>query len=118
MTILVYLNSNYDEGRTIFYNNEETISVPFEPRPGHATVMMQNVIHEGGTLASGEKHVIRLDIIYERCTPYDKEKFEKNELAMQYLKIAQDLERGHKAMESIEYYKKAFKLNPNLELML
>ncbi|CAG9335366.1 unnamed protein product [Blepharisma stoltei] len=118
ITILIYLNDDYEGGRTVLYNDEETVRVAFEPKAGDACAMMQNVIHEGGVVESGEKHAIRLDIIYERDAPYDPQKFDNNQLAMQYLKIAQDLERAHQATESVKYYQRAFRLNPHLEWML
>ena len=66
-------------------------------------------------MTDGVKHVIRLDAIYERDGVYDKEKLERNALAEHYLNLAGELERSNRGMEAVEYYRRAFILNPQLE---
>jgi tetratricopeptide (TPR) repeat protein len=77
--------------------------------------MSQRVLHEGDAVLAGVKNIIRLDAIYEREGIYDKEKLEANRLAEMYLNLAGELERSGKGMQAVEYYKKAFRLNPDLE---
>ena len=80
--------------------------------------MIQRILHEGGAVEQGIKHAIRFDLMYHRITSYSPEIQEKNVLAAQYLKMANELERSNQGMEAVKYYQKAFKLNPKLEYML
>ena len=118
ITILVYLNGEYSGGRTCAFSDDESIVFPVEPAPGKAFCMLQRVLHEGGEVLSGEKHVVRLDILYERQTALDPERYEQNQLASHYLQMAQDFERAHQGMKAVEYYKKAFRPNPGLEQLM
>lgn len=117
-TILIYLNSTYTGGRTTIYSDDMTYSVEVEPAPGLAFVMLQRMLHEGKCVETGEKYALRLDVMYQRQGEYDASRLDRNRLAEEYVTLAVEFERAKNISKSIEYYKKAFKLNPDLELLL
>lgn len=57
-TLMVYLNDNYEGGSTKFHNNV------VEPKTGNALIFLHKLRHEGKTLLSGTKYVLRTDIMY------------------------------------------------------
>ena len=118
ITILIYLNNDYVGGRTKAYSDDDRNEFAIEPVVGDAFMMIQKVLHEGGVVEEGTKYALRIDLLYERITPFVQEIYDKNLLAAEYLRIANDLERSFQGMEAIKYYQKAFKLNPKLEEML
>lgn len=118
ISLLVYLNDDYVEGRTKAFSDNGDFEIDIQPAVGAGFMMMQRVLHEGGVVKQGVKYVIRFDLLYYRHNHLDRQIQDKNQLAAQYLSIAQDLERSHQGMEAIKYYQLAFKLNPKLEQML
>lgn len=79
-TLLVYLNDDFSDGETVFYvplseyiNNgylvrEELkkfpfVQVPFKPCKGMAVIFDQRLIHKGSNVGSGNKYVLRTDLI-------------------------------------------------------
>ncbi|OMJ88767.1 hypothetical protein SteCoe_9232 [Stentor coeruleus] len=118
ITVLVYLNSDYQEGRTSAYDDTGAYSISVEPIIGSAFMMIQRVLHEGGQVASGVKLAVRFDLMYHREGEMNSEIEEKNKLAAEYLKMANELERSHQGLEAVKYYRMAFKLNPQLESIL
>jgi hypothetical protein len=118
ITVLVYLNSDFQGGRTKCFDDSEQFECEIEPIVGDAFVMIQRVLHEGGVVESGFKYAIRFDLMFLKSTEKNAEELSKNELAEKYLKIAGELERSRQGMEAVKYYQMAFKLNPKLEEML
>ena len=117
ITILVYLNDDYVGGRTKAYSYDEQHEFTIEPVVGSAFMMVQKVLHEGGVVQEGEKHVARFDLLYHRVTEFVQEIQDKNALAAEYLQMAGEFERSHQGMQAVKYYQMAFKLNPKLEDM-
>lgn len=118
-TVLVYLSEDYVGGRTTLYADDDpSFELEIEPEIGSGFVMLQRVLHEGKPVLEGEKYAIRLDLMYQRDGVYDTTRLENNRLAEHYLHLAIDFERAHKGPEAIEYYKKAFRLNPALERLM
>ena len=70
LTFMIYLNSaaDFEGGRTLFYKTKESTETCAEyfPRQGDLIVFDHNVWHEGEVLMSGEKFVLRSDIIYSK----------------------------------------------------
>jgi len=118
-TVLIYLSDDYTGGRTTLYADDDpAFSLAIEPELGCGFVMLQRVLHEGRPVEAGEKYAIRLDLMYQREGVYDETRLENNRLAEHCLQMAIDLEREHRGMEAIEFYKKAFRLNPALERLM
>lgn len=70
LTFMVYLNGseNFTGGRTLFYRSKDAqeIWTAHIPQQGDLIVFDHNLWHEGEVLQSGEKFVIRSDILYQR----------------------------------------------------
>ncbi|MDF2188504.1 2OG-Fe(II) oxygenase [Paraflavitalea sp. CAU 1676] len=70
LTFMIYLNSatEFEGGRTLFYQTKEATKpwAEYIPVQGDLIVFDHNVWHEGEELRSGEKFVLRSDIIYSR----------------------------------------------------
>ena len=60
-TFLVYLNDDFEGGETEF---EDIATV--QPKTGDALVFYHPYRHEGKTLLSGKKYVLRTDIMFEK----------------------------------------------------
>ena len=68
LTFMVYLNGsdNFTGGRTLFYHSKDAqeIWAAYIPRQGDLMVFDHNLWHEGEILQSGEKFILRSDILY------------------------------------------------------
>lgn len=115
-TFMVYLNDTFEGGETVFYQNEkaEEISWKLKPKQGILIFFIQDIYHEGRPVI-GEKYIFRSDIIYKRAHDENSEELSTEKLSLKYFEMAQELERSKQGKEAVEYYKKAFKLNPDLE---
>jgi prolyl 4-hydroxylase len=71
LTLLFYLNDDFVGGETKFYEDnvdsgtrrERTVVQPVQ---GQALVFWHRQLHEGATVESGRKYVLRTDVMYER----------------------------------------------------
>lgn len=103
-------------------HNQRKVLASIKPECGTALIFPQNVIHEGAEL-EGIKHFMRTDIFYTRVIEEDEGMDAETRLAMMetkekaqcYLDLAREYERCHQPMKAVEYYRKAFKLNPALD---
>ncbi len=70
LTFMIYLNnaSEFEGGRTLFYRTKDATEIwaSYIPQQGDLIVFDHNIWHEGEELQSGEKFVLRSDILYER----------------------------------------------------
>lgn len=78
LTFMVYLNNatEFEGGKTLFYKTKETNTIwaSYKPRQGDLILFDHNIWHEGEKLISGEKFVLRSDILYSRKEFLTKEK--------------------------------------------
>ena len=75
-TILIYLNEDFDGGETTFIHHDRKmiknklkdnlVLTPIVPKKGQLLVFKHNILHEGSLLKSGEKIILRSDIMYEK----------------------------------------------------
>lgn len=69
LTFMIYLNdaTGFSGGRTLFYRSKEdqAIWAAYQPARGDLIVFDHRIWHEGEELGSGEKFVLRSDILYE-----------------------------------------------------
>lgn len=65
MSLLVYLNDDFDDGNTIFYPKDQAPMV-VRPERGMALVFMHDRAHQGALVTRGSKYVMRTDIMYRR----------------------------------------------------
>jgi hypothetical protein len=61
LTFMVYLNGDFEGGKTTFLNLEETI---IEPKTGMMLAFRHEILHEGAEVLSGRKYVLRSDIMF------------------------------------------------------
>lgn len=70
LTFMIYLNDaeEFEGGRTLFYKDRISAEIwaTYTPRRGDLIIFDHNIWHEGELLQSGEKFVLRSDILYER----------------------------------------------------
>lgn len=60
LTMMVYLNDDYEGGETAFPELERVIS----PKVGMALLFQHMVLHEGRAVTDGTKYVLRSDVLY------------------------------------------------------
>ena len=64
-TFMIYLNEGFTGGQTRFdlaYPHDELI---IEPREGMAILFLHSLYHEGAMVFSGQKYVLRSDVMFE-----------------------------------------------------
>lgn len=70
LTFMVYLNCalDYQGGRTLFFNSKEddTVIQSFLPEVGDLIIFDHNLWHSGEEVLSGEKYILRSDILYQK----------------------------------------------------
>ena len=116
ITIMVYLNDDYQNGETIIYdiNNNENDKEIFrlKAKPGDCLIFNQKILHEGNEVNNGIKYMIRSDIFYTlEHSDYDEEKEDPIKVrAKDYYRIASIAEAEKDFEKAIEYYIKAERL--------
>eukprot|EP01102_Stenamoeba_stenopodia_P015217 TRINITY_DN5169_c0_g1_i1.p1 TRINITY_DN5169_c0_g1~~TRINITY_DN5169_c0_g1_i1.p1 ORF type:complete len:216 (+),score=39.49 TRINITY_DN5169_c0_g1_i1:50-697(+) len=118
-TVLVYLNDGYEGGHTTVYTDDETKSYKVPKGMGSCFAMLQRTLHEGSVVESGEKWALRCDVLYDRIGGTSAEESVKHlsdkSKAKLYYDLASKMELSGYAEESLPYYRKAYRLDPNLE---
>jgi len=133
-TIIIYLNDNFLGGTTNFFDQSKQTIDPtdnnnnlFEgrkdfiiqsvsPEQGSALLFHHHQIHEGEILTEGYKYILRSDIIYKRSNiPQNTQPKERE--AIDWMIKAQQFEIDKNYSEATMYYKKAFRLWPQLEFI-
>lgn len=70
LTFMIYLNGTeeYEGGRTLFFSSkvEDIIIGEYIPRKGDLIIFDHNLWHSGEEVSSGEKYILRSDILYSR----------------------------------------------------
>ncbi len=71
LTFMVYLNDQMAGGQTRFFGGMEEAfrGQPYlsvQPKEGTALVFVHRIWHEGAVLESGQKYVLRTDVMYGR----------------------------------------------------
>eukprot|EP01124_Arcella_intermedia_P031261 TRINITY_DN7014_c0_g1_i1.p1 TRINITY_DN7014_c0_g1~~TRINITY_DN7014_c0_g1_i1.p1 ORF type:complete len:253 (-),score=38.58 TRINITY_DN7014_c0_g1_i1:31-789(-) len=116
-TVLAYLNTGYSGGRTtLFSESGASWSVPVHQ--GACFSMLQSVLHEGGRVESGQKYALRCDVMYRRAGGTLEESLKglsTKEQAQKWYQLASSMELSGAVGQSLIYYKKAYKLDPELE---
>eukprot|EP00455_Lapot_gusevi_P020029 TRINITY_DN212_c0_g1_i4.p1 TRINITY_DN212_c0_g1~~TRINITY_DN212_c0_g1_i4.p1 ORF type:complete len:120 (+),score=29.24 TRINITY_DN212_c0_g1_i4:36-362(+) len=65
ITILIYLNQDYEGGQTTFLEPRSDVAVSCEVKTGRVMLMEHHILHEGRTPTRGRKYVLRSDIMYK-----------------------------------------------------
>ena len=76
LTFMIYLNGkeNFKGGETLFFPSKQSdeITYKFLPNRGDLIIFDHNIWHSGSTLLSGEKYILRSDLLYELKSSNDK----------------------------------------------
>eukprot|EP00736_Rhodelphis_marinus_P009249 Rmarinus@m.27136 len=127
-TFMLYLNHGFTGGTTNFISGDQQLKkdsqgrytadvqkvlFKVQPEAGMALVFRHPILHEGEPVLEGLKYIQRSDVMYirESKSPLT----DAQEKAVQLLRKAEELERSHRGMEAIDYYRRAVKLDPTLE---
>lgn len=73
ITAIIYLNSEFSNGETIFVNPFQTI----EAVTGRLLLFTHGQLHKGSAVPSGTKYVLRTDVMYRREPNEDEVKLEE-----------------------------------------
>jgi len=63
-TFLIYLNDDFQGGHTDFFGDMGDLLHSVNPVRGEALVFWHPQLHEGATVFSGQKYVLRTDVMY------------------------------------------------------
>jgi hypothetical protein len=116
-TVLVYLNEEYKGGDTTVFSDDLAHSYKVPHSTGACFVMLQRTLHEGSRVEEGVKYALRCDVLYTRVSGSPEEFVQHlttQEQAKHWFDLAANLELSGCQMESIPYYQKAMKLDPNV----
>ena len=64
-TLMIYLSDGCEGGETAFYTERGTEFLRVRPETGMALCFAHQILHEGCTVVSGKKYVLRTDIMYK-----------------------------------------------------
>lgn len=67
LTFMVYLNDDFTGGETKFYLSNGMLRLEVKPERGMALVFAHRQLHEGATVISGRKYVLRSDVMFARA---------------------------------------------------
>ena len=68
LTFMVYLIADFTGGETNFYEDNRTFRFAVRPERGMALIFVHDQLHEGATVVSGRKYVLRTDVMYTAPT--------------------------------------------------
>jgi len=68
MTFLVYLNDQFEGGKTTFFNSKGKETLAVSPETGLALIYTQKLLHEGSLVTKGRKYVLRSDILFGKLS--------------------------------------------------
>jgi prolyl 4-hydroxylase len=74
LTLLIYLNVDYEGGYTTYILGENAKHHVIVPGVGDAVMQDQNVLHFVPVITSGVKYVLRTDVMYRNCDARDEPK--------------------------------------------
>ncbi|KAJ3299888.1 hypothetical protein HK104_006245 [Borealophlyctis nickersoniae] len=131
-TFMFYLNSEFEGGTTNFVMDQEgtglhvdasgkikaqegTILHRVKPTAGMALVFNHGLLHEGEELRSGQKYILRSEILFQRVEPLEISAAQQEAIVLR--QRAENLEAQGKMEEAVACYKRAFKLCPEIEKM-
>ncbi|KAF2705741.1 hypothetical protein K504DRAFT_536726 [Pleomassaria siparia CBS 279.74] len=117
MTVNIYLNTVPEccGGATrALASPDSAYSPKIQPVLGSAAIFRDTVWHDGEELSSGEKYLLRTDVMYRRQIPFDFDtlhvRLNNEEKAVKAMMIAEALEDAGNGTEAVEWYKRSMRL--------
>lgn len=117
-TFMIYLNGGFEGGATRFIDSKTLKTlVSLNPESGLLLIFQHNIYHDGEELRSGAKYLMRSDVMFELEASSQNETAEEllAQEALDLLNQAEQFESQGRHSMAIAYYKKAYKLAPELE---
>lgn len=123
-TFMIYLNGGFEGGATNFLSDSATsgprgrVLHSLPPQAGMLLVFEHNIYHEGEELRDGVKYMMRSDLMYKLDpvkTESEDADVKRVQEAQELLALAEQSEAQGKLANAVTYYKKAYKLAPELE---
>jgi len=127
-TFNLYLNEGFIGGSTNFINDsqmtyrneknlivaqEENITYRVIPSAGMALIFNHYILHEGEEVHGGMKYILRSDIMFARNEP--PQLCDSESKAIAFIDLAKQYEIEGNFEGAVQFYKKAFRLCPELE---
>jgi prolyl 4-hydroxylase len=87
-TFMIYLNDDFEGGSTNFYNANQSrykTGLPknrifsLQPEKGSCLVFNHCITHDGGELTSGQKHILRTEVMYRHRSCFDERRAQGGE---------------------------------------
>jgi prolyl 4-hydroxylase len=64
LSILIYLNEEFQGGKTTFFNSKGKEIVAVTPQTGKVLIYNYQILHEGSLVSEGLKYIMRSDILF------------------------------------------------------
>lgn len=98
---------------------ESAVLAKVHPEPGMCILFWHKGFpHEGEDVKGGPKHILRTDLIFRREPESRPPRTSQQELALKTLREAQAAEERKELDRACQLYRRAFKLDPDLEKMV
>jgi hypothetical protein len=131
-TCMFYLNGGFGGGATRFLGpsssniasqfklaDDSEVLASVAPEPGMCMLFFQpGLLHEGEDLHSGLKYLLRTDVMFRRDPATKVQRTMQQAKAMDLVQQAQAAEERGECDLACSLYRRAFKLDPDIEQML
>jgi len=129
-TCMFYLDGGFASGATRFLNpggiltdenylklaTEDQVMASLEPEAGLCLLFFQpGLLHEGEDVREGSKHILRTDVMFRRDPGTGPSRTPQEQEAWRLVQEAQAAEAAADCDRACQLYRRAFKLDPNLE---
>jgi len=85
LTLLVYLNEDFEGGKTVFFNSKGKEALSVKPTAGTALIYTHTILHEGSEVTKGRKYELHSDILFGDSEFDEEESNNSNSNSNSYL---------------------------------
>lgn len=61
MTLNIFLNNDFEDGGTSFYDENKNLVMTADPKPGKGVIFDSQIYHSGNIVKNGNKYLLRTD---------------------------------------------------------
>jgi len=131
-TCMLYLDGGFDGGATRFLRldgsltdenylrlaADDQVLASLQPEAGLCLLFFQpGLLHEGEDVKEGSKHILRTDVMFRRDPGTGPSRTPQEQEAWDTVQEAQAAEAAGECDKACRLYRRAFKMDPNLERM-